>query len=176
MQVQATDRPLGLCWCGCGERTNNATVTDASSGIVRGRPKRYINGHNRRLSPFEYLEEDRGYDTPCWIWQRSFTRFGYPSHQDGFAHRVYFERRFGPVASGLVLDHLCRVPACVNPEHLEAVTNAENCRRGAKAKITMEIANTIRASPDDALALAARYGISRSTVYNIRKGKRWADV
>lgn len=46
------------------------------------------------------------------------------------AHRFNYERFRGPIPPGLVLDHLCRNPACVNPEHLEPVTDRENLRRG----------------------------------------------
>jgi hypothetical protein len=41
-----------------------------------------------------------------------------------------YEMLVGPVPDGLELDHLCRVPACVNPDHLEPVTHIENVRRG----------------------------------------------
>lgn len=41
------------------------------------------------------------------------------------AHRVYYEQAKGPIPQGLQIDHLCRMPACVNAEHLEAVTAAQ---------------------------------------------------
>jgi hypothetical protein len=41
-----------------------------------------------------------------------------------------YEDKYGPVPEGLVLDHKCRVRICCNPEHLEAITNEENVRRG----------------------------------------------
>jgi hypothetical protein len=45
-----------------------------------------------------------------------------------------YELVVGPIPDGLEIDHLCRVPSCCNPEHLEAVTHAENMRRGAAAR------------------------------------------
>ena len=54
-----------------------------------------------------------------------------------FAHRVVFQMlRHDPV--GFELDHLCRVPRCVNPEHLEPVTHAENMRRGIGGAVTKQ--------------------------------------
>jgi hypothetical protein len=48
------------------------------------------------------------------------------------AHRVVYEALVGPIPDGLELDHLCRVLRCVNPDHLEPVTHAENVARGVK--------------------------------------------
>jgi hypothetical protein len=47
------------------------------------------------------------------------------------AHRFAYEQLHGPVPAGLQLDHLCRNRACVNPDHLEAVTQLVNIRRAA---------------------------------------------
>jgi hypothetical protein len=45
------------------------------------------------------------------------------------AHRASFEAFVGPIPEGMEIDHLCYVPSCVNPEHLEPATRAENNRR-----------------------------------------------
>lgn len=46
------------------------------------------------------------------------------------AHVFVWEYVNGPVPAGLHIDHLCRAPRCVNPDHLEAVTPKENTLRG----------------------------------------------
>jgi hypothetical protein len=74
-------------------------------------------------------EEDRGYETPCWVWQLKLNRGGYALARRRAVHRMSYEEWVGPIPCGLEIDHLCRVPACVNPEHLEAVTSKENLRR-----------------------------------------------
>ncbi len=70
----------------------------------------------------------------CWPWLATITPQGYGSFaMDGRSHpshRVAYELLRGPIPDGLVIDHLCRVRHCVNPAHMEPVTNAENIRRG----------------------------------------------
>lgn len=75
--------------------------------------------------------------TECWKWTAKLSHDGYAiiavnGKQIG-AHRFAYEKWIGPIPEGLHLDHLCRVRHCVNPEHLEPVTNIENIRRGGNA-------------------------------------------
>lgn len=70
----------------------------------------------------------------CWFWTGLLNHAGYGRvWNDGavrLAHRVAYELVVGPIPSGLTLDHLCRTRRCVNPTHLEPVTQRENTRRG----------------------------------------------
>jgi hypothetical protein len=69
----------------------------------------------------------------CWLWKQSTTTTGYGryrvSGRNDPAHRVAYEYAVGPIPEGLVLDHLCRNKRCVNPAHLEPVTQHENILR-----------------------------------------------
>jgi hypothetical protein len=42
---QRPDIPFGLCWCGCGQKTNTAATTDSTKNWVKGQPMRYLAGH-----------------------------------------------------------------------------------------------------------------------------------
>lgn len=75
---------------------------------------------------------------PCWLWTARRDHGGYGQffiHQSGKtkglgAHRFAYEQIEGLIPEGLVLDHLCRNPPCVNPSHLEPVAQRENVLRG----------------------------------------------
>jgi len=85
------------------------------------------------VSRFEnlYIPEP---NSGCWLWigatnEAGYGRF-YVNGKNLHAHRFSYLAFKGEVPEGMVLDHLCRVHCCVNPDHLEAVTNKENVRRG----------------------------------------------
>lgn len=65
----------------------------------------------------------------CWLWTAAVDKAGYGRFGDRYAHRYVYELKVGPVPQGLQIDHLCRVRHCVNPDHLEPVTQRENILR-----------------------------------------------
>lgn len=135
------------------------------------------------LSSLLSFAEGQDYDVllGCWIWRGRKDEHGYGlttgaggMHQR--AHRAAYEMVHGPVPRELVMDHLCRVTSCINPEHLEPVTHAENIRRGLGARLTMEQAQEIRrlgaegVNPSD---IAPMFDTSRPIVCHILDGRIW---
>lgn len=125
-----------------------------------------------------FKEEDRGFVSPCWIWQRALSSTGYGSvycfdrKTRISAHVAVYQERVGPIPVGLEIDHLCRVRACVNPQHLEPVTKMINTRRGRAAKLNPEAYDEIVEEFRNGASkrgLAARYGLRRSGIQYLIK-------
>ena len=86
----------------------------------------------------------------CWLWTGSTNPLGYGSIRIQYvlykAHRISYYMAYGSIPAGMEIDHTCCNPSCVRPDHLEAVTHAENMRRyrtraGIKAKPYVERGN-----------------------------------
>lgn len=82
-------------------------------------------------------------DGDCWVWTAALNAAGYGrfAHAPGTtkncgAHRWAYEFMVGPIPTGLVLDHLCQTPACVNPYHLDPVTRTVNNNRARDRRPT----------------------------------------
>lgn len=156
----------GTCKCGCGEP------------VRQGR--QYIHGHNRRKAPSYTVDPTTG----CWLWDHHTSDKGYGQLRERSsgrtikAHRYFYELHRGPIPDGLHLDHLCRNPRCVNPDHLEPVTNGENQRRGIRTKLTPDDVVAIRASSEQSSVLAARYGVTHRYINDLRAGRKhaWRDL
>jgi hypothetical protein len=78
-------------------------------------------------------------ETGCWLWTAKIApngyghfqhRLGYKESKTVNSHRFSYEYFREKIPDGLVIDHLCRVSHCVNPYHLEAVTQQTNVFRG----------------------------------------------
>lgn len=79
----------------------------------------------------------QGQPNGCWTWlggknSNGYGVFGHGPRGSGFvkAHRWAYEFLVGTIPKGLQIDHLCRNRICVNPTHLEPVTQRENILRG----------------------------------------------
>ena len=111
------------------------------------------------------------------------------------SHRLAYEKANGPIPEGMLIRHTCHTPNCVNPEHLVLGTHKDNMRdmtdagrqargeRNAKAKLTEQQVREIKQEmPHGRVAygkvdkMAAKYGISRYTIYDIWSGKSWSHL
>jgi hypothetical protein len=123
--------------------------------------------------------------TSCWIW------IGSPGGAKGRdyghikisgksfkAHRFAYELLRGPIPKGMVIDHLCRNRMCVNPEHMEIVTNKENILRGegiAAKEARMTVCKNGHALTGENLYIAPKSGKRRCRQCNKVSAKAWRD-
>ncbi len=102
------------------------------SGSAYRRSKAYATGIEARF----WSKVDKEASNGCWLWTASVRPQGAGYGQVRiagkllYAHRVAYELVRGRVPNGLVLDHVCKQTRCVNPSHLEAVTQRTNLLRG----------------------------------------------
>lgn len=99
-----------------------------------------MNGHTNQEDSMRSVEERLARhslfisETGCIVWTGHKTPNGYGVLKVGgkwkSVHRLAYEQAYGPIPDGLVIDHLCRVKPCKNPDHLEAVSSQTNILRG----------------------------------------------
>jgi len=125
----------------------------------------------------------------CWIWCGQ-TVSGYGRFRGERAHRYAYQIHKGPIPEGLLIRHMCGNKLCVNPDHLEVGTMAENAadglrlgerlygERNGRSKISEVDARYIIANPDGMTGaqMARKFGVSPATISLIRSGRRWAGA
>jgi len=175
---------IKLCECGCGNPAPIAKKTYTARGWKKGEPLRFIQGHNGKLRKSGVIKYEIDPVTGCWNWTRSVQSNSYGhltvNNTQILAHRFVYEKFKGKIPDGLELDHLCRNTKCVNPDHLEAVTHAENCRRGKKTTVlrstkAVRIREIFESEKPTISSLARQFGVSRQTVRSIIKGENNGD-
>jgi hypothetical protein len=142
--------------------------------------------------------------TGCWIWTAATKEHGYGvigvgARSDGVirAHRLAYLLNKGEIPEGKVVMHKCNNPSCVNPDHLEVGTVKDNqnymvqCGRlkipdnkGEKAawsKLNESAVKEIIGAFDTkkkgtGTALAKKFGVSKSAIYQIWGGENWKHL
>jgi len=119
----------------------------------------------------------------CWPWAAKTDKRGRGQFKMGgkliLANRLAYQLTFGNIPAGLCVCHTCDNPNCCNPEHLFLGTPTDNQRdcilkgRKVQSKLTPEDVRYIRISTETQAALAVRFHIARSTISEIRSGKRY---
>jgi len=165
-------RKAQLCGCGCG----------AFAPVTRNIPKRYIFGHQLRgrSKPNPYTIDSNG----CHVWNHCLNEWGYgETNVNGVqtrAHVAAYVAKYGPVPDGMILDHLCRVRKCVNPDHLEPVTHAVNTQRGLNAKLcpesVVEIRKLYAAGGITQRALGHKFGVTGSVISDAVNRVSWFNI
>ncbi len=165
--MNQTITDLHTCACGCGE-------------IPRRRTSRFLPGHHKqRHDPLadRYVVDEHG----CWVWQGYRVKNGYGQltykRTRWLAHRLSYCLCHGELPEDdLQIHHRCANRACLNPDHLEAVTPIEN-RRAAPTKLDPEKVRQIRDLGDRLPQgqIAARFGVDRTMVGQVLRGKAWRE-
>jgi hypothetical protein len=170
---------------GCGEPTNLIRKTNSKCGYVKGEYYPYKHGHRLAELKSKEVKWAVNEETGCWEWLLYINDDGYGEIRVGSrssypAHRYVYELCKGPIPEGLPLDHTCVNRKCVNPAHLEPVTNAVNAARTfergrvARKLTALELfqIRELYASGEWAqVMLAARFNIHQSHVSRIIRGE-----
>lgn len=110
-----------FCACGCG--------LPLIPFDAKGRPRRFLNGHNRRRPIEERFWEKVDKSGDCWVWTASVDLKGYGNFKHPLgsdAHTFSWTLHYGPITGGLCVLHRCDNPPCIRPNHLFLGTRADN--------------------------------------------------
>lgn len=131
--VRGSDMPKGTCSVDGCEEPHNARGFCAMHYQRLKRRGQMEPLQTRTNADRFWAHVDTGGPGGCWLWTGHVIWSGYGhfsvKSRPVKAHRFAYEMLVGPIPDDLQLDHLCRVPCCVNPAHLEPVTARENTLR-----------------------------------------------
>ena len=153
--------------------------------------------YRKRLAPIttQYIEDNVTIlsESGCWIWNLAVTTKGYGyikiAGRKAFAHRVSYSIFNGEIPIGMLVCHRCDTPLCVNPTHLWLGTISDNVvdmvskgrhaktknagTKNGMAKLDVETVRTIRMDGSKRIVLANQFGVSLTTIHNIKSGHSW---
>lgn len=123
-----------------------------------------------------YVEQDRGHSSPCWIttWKLDANGYGSVARSGKrfFAHRLSFEKVYGPLLPGEVVHHECEIRPCIRPDHLRKKGGQSEHIAGHNRKIPLELEEKI---VEELLAgvpqfvLVERHEIPQTTLTSLQK-------
>lgn len=146
-----------------------------------------------------WAKVEKGRDGECWGWTGTtsvtglpYGRLSLPGRESGTvaAHRLSWELHNGAIPEGIFVLHQCDNPRCTNPAHIFLGTHADNMAdRNAKGRqarqqgiahgmstLTPAIVRSIRAAPGLHRDVAARFGVHKSHVSQIKRRVLWPHV
>jgi hypothetical protein len=137
-------------------------------------------------------------ETNCWLWTGSVIKANWHGQWRNAkgaiepTHRAAWRLFKSPIPEGVCICHRCDNPVCVNPAHLFMGSKSDNARdmwekgrarpksslgeNHGMSKLTKEIVKEIRSSKETGAALAKRFGITATTVCDIRKRRTWSHI
>lgn len=136
------------------------------------------------LSLLQQIDFSAGAES-CWPWNGLVDKDGYGHIRGIRVHRLAAEYHLPGFKKEDVVRHSCDFPACCNPAHLVLGTQLENVQdrvdrdrsaRGevnGRALLTVFDVEEIRRSSEPAAGLAERFGVSKWTIYDVRRGRSW---
>lgn len=154
----------------------------------RGALSRYDTKPERPLEE-RFLEKISKEPSGCWHWTGQKNAAGYgmiwKDRKAQRAHRISYALFRGPLNADQVVCHHCDNPQCVNPDHLFKGTRLDNNRDAAKkgrtplgekhgnSKLTEAQVRLIKHSSKSLSILAKKFGVSKTTINNIKRGRGW---